>query len=126
MLDLLLVVFQKSEQIPIAVNNVVHTLSYLGMEYTIEFEVYLKTEPSGWTQIIEFEPRQPSLYYGQSGDKFEIGSSISGKSYKYKHITHKMTAKKWYNIEISQLINDDGKVRYALIAVMLIGIIVSV
>ena len=86
------------------------------MEYAITFQVYFNKEPTGWSQIIDFHGDKPGLYYGGGAnkDKFQVESAVTGNSSKSKFATYKMVAKKWYNLEISQLVNDVGEVRNAL------------
>ena len=102
-------VFQKSAQFPIVQNNVIHTLSYIGREYVIQFEIYLTRVPRQWKQLIDFVRYQPVLWY--DGAQFQIQSAISGSDQK-KLIPYKMVANTWFNLQISQLENDEGHVRY--------------
>ena len=116
------VVFEKDEAFNITKNNQLAVLPYLGRSYEITFQLYLNTVPSsdaGFSSILHLTTGGDCCDYGQrtpalftySNNKFQFASAIDGNGNYYKTIDYQLTSQKWYNFEISQLLNSNLEVR---------------
>ena len=114
-------VFKKDEQFAITKNNLLGVLPYLGRTYEITYQVFLNKVSGGagafsilhlttGKDCCDYGDRTPALWTNSNNFCF-VRSAINGIGDYKKNIDHQLTAQKWYNFEISQLLNSDGEVR---------------
>ena len=90
------------------------------MTFVVSFKLLLNKLSTHikWCNILHFFIEQDGSPYGDripgiwldSGARFWVSSALNGNKDYNKHMNLDVAENKWYNFEISQLPNDDGKV----------------
>ena len=122
-----LAVFRKSDQFPISQNNSLGVLPYLGKSFVISFQLSihtLDTESGDYNNILHFSIGGDKEIYGDrtpaiwivEGRAFQLASAINGNANYDPEINFEFETEKWYNFELSQLINDDAGVSSSIIS----------
>jgi len=112
-------VFLRPGNISINRNNKIGVLKNFGMTFVVSFKLFLNKLPTHikWTNILHFSTGNDGSNYGDripgiwldSGSRFYVASALNGNKDYNKHMNLDVAENKWYNFEISQLPNDDGK-----------------
>ena len=115
------VVFKKTKHFDITKGNNLGMLPRIGINFVISFQFIINRFVVDFASLhnilhftiggihTEYGDLTPALFIGGQ-DNLVVVSAINGKSWHYHNMNFKFVTKKWYTVEISQLLDKDGKV----------------